>query len=148
MEKIANVGSYIVKHNMTIPTRLSDYDYDYNNPQRRFISTYIHTVSFLDPITNVELSKFHFDSTACADLISAMYNLGFGNGEYAGMKLTVNNIHFDNGHDGFICMEISNGLLRFEVCDYIDETVFNIEDPDSLLSLLDSEEIAEMFIPD
>ena len=42
------VGQYTFEHKAYLTSKISDYDYDTDNPNRRFISNYVHKVCIYD----------------------------------------------------------------------------------------------------
>ena len=67
--KVQRVGQYTFDHKVSLSSKISDYDYDVNNPNRRFISTYIHTFSVMD-LCGIEVCKFKINSESLYELIT------------------------------------------------------------------------------
>lgn len=148
MKKLGSLGLINVIHNISMPSKISDYDYDPTNIDRRFISTYLHTLTFLDAITGIELISFSFDSLLCADMISDLYELSHKDIPVA--SLSISNIHFSSRitSDGRIVFtKIQNQPLRMGIFDSVDLIVsIEISDIDSLIETLNTDEIEDMFI--
>lgn len=64
---------YKIVHEIRVPTKMSDYDYDYIESGRRFISFYLHTLTLYDIFTNVKIVEFSFPSESCADIAFYLY---------------------------------------------------------------------------
>lgn len=65
---------YTLKHEIELPSKMSDYDYDLARPNRRFLSTFLHKVIFCDKITGIEYLNMNFASEACACIIAGLKN--------------------------------------------------------------------------
>jgi len=69
------LSQYIVEHSISEPSKMSDYDYDPTRPERRFVTTYIHHLSFADKITGVPVLALSFPSETCANIIASLYGM-------------------------------------------------------------------------
>ncbi len=67
--------NYIVYYTLAIPTKISDYDYDPTNINRRFISTLLHELSFYDRITNAKIVELKFSTDICNKIRSGFIRM-------------------------------------------------------------------------
>ena len=143
-----SLGNYNVTHNLGVPSRLSDYDYDPSHPARRFLSTYIHEVTFSDPITGADLSSVVFGSLTCAELISGLYEITYSPSPMA-KAITIEDVfpYKESSSTGIIILTRSNGITKLSICDFVTPTVtFDIYRIDELIELLSVDEVDDLFI--
>lgn len=57
--------NYLIYYTISLPTKISDYDYDPNNINRRFITTLLHDLIFCDRITNTKIVELKFSTDIC-----------------------------------------------------------------------------------
>ena len=55
----------MIYYTISLPTKISDYDYDPNNINRRFITTLLHDLIFCDRITNTKIVELKFSTDIC-----------------------------------------------------------------------------------
>ena len=75
MGKFTLSNGYMVIHKMVEPSKISDYDYDPRYSNRRFYSTFFHTLEFIDPITNVSYCELFFPTEVAESICSALFRL-------------------------------------------------------------------------
>ena len=96
VDKSIETFNYKVNHKISVPSRVGDYDYDPNNPDRRFCSTYIHTLEFRDKITDQEVVTLIMSSEECANLISALYIIYYASTSNDSCAYTICYVYKDN----------------------------------------------------
>lgn len=65
------IGEWTFDHKVYLSSKISDYDYDPEHPDRRFISTYIHEISVLD-LLGGEVITVKIESESMYDLITSL----------------------------------------------------------------------------
>lgn len=65
------VGQYVFEHKAYLTSKISDYDYDTNNPNRRFISNYVHKICVYD-LCDTNLFTFTTNSEPMYSLITSL----------------------------------------------------------------------------
>lgn len=119
-----NIGPYIIDHYMSPPSKSSDYDYDPDNPYRRFISIFMHHLVFIDYITNQELLHIIFSSDIAESIsygiLSMFDNLGVDNNDIISKKITttINDIFIQgivDKHVVLILNRLENGRVLFNI---------------------------------
>ena len=133
---------YKIIHTIKAPTRITDYDY---GDGKRYISTYIHTLEFRDKITESKIYEFSFPSDVCAQIISVLYRI---------MIIDDYSIPFipipGNINRGLHIWYMPGYNLSITMTDNEDISavfLFNgTEEINGLISLLDVDEIEEMFV--
>ena len=144
-------STYKIEYNIIEPSKFSDYDYDPFNPARRFISTYIHQLIIYDNIMGTELMKLHFSSETCAAIISALYAI-----LDTALRITsVRNVYAE--YEGKPICPVSFSIsreypifnLNFRIrSENSTEASFQFSEKDikQLISLMETEEIKNMYI--
>lgn len=143
--------NYKMRYTLKEPSRTSDYDYDPDAPNRRFISTYVHELEILDKITDNQLIKINFASDTCGLLLSALYRLNYTNSQ-DGVR-TLRNIYLDGitappallsivKHDDGAIQSLTFTLLHPKKLFSFD---LSLQEASYLINLLESDEINEMY---
>ena len=65
------ISEWTFDHKVYLSSKISDYDYDPEHPDRRFISTYIHEISVLD-LLGTEVITVKIDSESMYKLITSL----------------------------------------------------------------------------
>lgn len=65
---VLNLINYDILYIIDLPTKVTDYDYDINKPDRRFISTLLHELRFYDKFNKVEIANLKFSSDVCYNI--------------------------------------------------------------------------------
>ena len=63
-----NLINYDILYIINLPTKVTDYDYDINRPDRRFISTLLHELQVYDKFNKVEIANLKFSSDVCYNI--------------------------------------------------------------------------------
>ena len=77
---INKIGEWTFDHKVYLSSKISDYDYDPDHPERRFISTYVHMITILD-LLGGEVVTVKMGSDSIYELITSLifkskYNQG------------------------------------------------------------------------
>ena len=65
------IGEWTFDHKVYLSSKISDYDYDPEHPERRFISTYIHMITILD-LLGGEVITVKMESESMYKLITSL----------------------------------------------------------------------------
>lgn len=57
--------NYDLIYSLNYPTKITDFDYDPSNPNRRFVSTLLHSLSIYDKFNDIELLNIKFSTDTC-----------------------------------------------------------------------------------
>lgn len=74
-EFFIKTSRYRVIHRVKEPSRVTDYDYDWRESDKRFITTYLHTLEFYDVLTNAKIYELNFSSETCAEILLTIYKV-------------------------------------------------------------------------
>lgn len=121
-----------INHSVLEPSRSSDYDYDPDNPTRRFYSTFFHKAEFRDPIIQNVVIILYFPTEVAMSIIESINrlsdNLGLDNNNpdipSKSVILTVRGIYTNNNliqslmvmgriNEIIRCTIITNGIQEF-----------------------------------
>lgn len=144
---------YDVFHTVLEPSRMSDYDYDPDSPDRRFYSTYMHSLHFNDSITESAILGVEFTSDVWAEILSNIYRITFGVDGSFPVLSTINNVRLENNPltrsdmliyrnpavDYFIHMDFVCSDKRWELN-------FTQEDIEKLLTILEVDDIEDIYV--
>lgn len=144
---------YFIEHDLRYPSKVSDYDYDPNNLNRRFVTTYIHYLIFKDTITNIEILSLKFTSEICARIISVLYQLSFDIEDTSNSTtvISINDIFIDgkNLPSTIIVSKVGNNVNISLAKSH--ETIsisLNAIEVQEFISLLERDEILDMYVVD
>ena len=87
------ISDYNINHKILEPTEVSDYDYDPDNPNRRFLCTYIHKLEIQDRFTDEEIISINFSSEVCAEIVSHLYGILYS--ADPNISPVIDNIYYD-----------------------------------------------------
>lgn len=90
------LNNYQLIYTLEYPTKISDFDYDLDNPQRRFISTLLHTLFIYDKISNIELLNIKFSTDTCYQIIYALKTIIDNNRKNKLLLLSVKNVYIND----------------------------------------------------
>lgn len=68
---INKIGEWTFDHKVYLSSKISDYDYDPEHPERRFISTYVHMITILD-LLGGEVVTVKMESESMYKLITSL----------------------------------------------------------------------------
>ena len=119
--------NYDLIYNIDIPTKISDYDYDDAIPERRFISTLLHSLSFYDNIIGIEVLNLKFSTDTCYKLkyglLQFLQNEKQTNNRL--LILTIKDIYANNMMTPSIIslFKLPNNLIQISVLNNINNSV-------------------------
>lgn len=119
--------NYDLIYNIDIPTKISDYDYDDAIPERRFISTLLHSLSFYDNIIGIEVLNLKFSTDTCYKLkyglLQILQNEKQTNNRL--LILTIKDIYANNMMTPSIIslFKLPNNLIQISVLNNINNSV-------------------------
>ena len=142
------LDNIVINYKIKEPSANMDYDYDPYNPTRRFISTYIHQLDFIDKYTEVEILSINFSSEVCATIIKNLYLImieGF-------TLLTIQNVYCNN-KSGTLMLLKENDRYRINYSNNNEDNegssfIFSKVEIERLIILLESDDILSMYVTD
>ena len=150
-------SKYRIVHLIKIPSRILDYDYDDTNLNRRFISTYIHSLEFYDAMTGTKLYEFSFPSDACAEMIASLYKLQYDfnyipndfritipSTPSVNLPLLVMFYLASNTSTPTMVMRITNSCTT--CIDDLNIIFYGEQEINAFIDLLEADEVTEMFV--
>lgn len=139
--------NYTILYNVKEPSRTSDYDYDPDNPNKRFISMYVNELEIKDRFTDESLIKMNFSSETHALLVSSLYKILYT--ESPNLVRTYRNIYIEGNQTPAILSVVksSNNLTVFTFIHPKFKLEFNFSKNNiyDLIKLLDTEEINSLY---
>lgn len=139
--------NYTILYNVKEPSRTSDYDYDPDNPNKRFISMYVNELEIKDRFTDESLIKMNFSSETHALLVSSLYKILYT--ESPNLVRTYRNIYIEGNQTPAILSVVksSNNLTVFTFIHPKFKLEFNFSKNNiyDLMKLLDTEEINSLY---
>lgn len=139
--------NYTILYNVKEPSRTSDYDYDPDNPNKRFISMYVNELEIKDRFTDESLIKMNFSSETHALLVSSLYKILYT--ESPNLVRTYRNIYIEGNQTPAILsiVKSSNNLTVFTFIHPKFKLEFNFSKNNiyDLMKLLDTEEINSLY---
>lgn len=101
-----HTGQIDVLHKVYETSRMSDYDYDPGNPERRYYSDFLHILTIEDMITKQDIISLEYMNDAAEEVVDILKGLRDDKPEYMG--------------DNYICSPIFNhsqaGFSTHEAC--------------------------------
>ena len=142
------LNNIVINYKIKEPSANMDYDYDPYNSSRRFISTYIHQLDFIDKYTEVEILSINFSSEVCASIIKNLYLImieGF-------TLLTIQNVYCNN-KSGTLMLLKENDKYRINYSNNNEDNegssfIFSKIEIERLIILLESDDILSMYVTD
>lgn len=142
-----NTENYTILYNVKEPSRTSDYDYDPDNPNRRFISMYVNELEIKDKFTDESLIKMNFSSETHALVVSSLYKILYT--DSPNLVRTYRNIYIEGSSSPAILSVVksSNDLTVFTFIHPKFKLEFNFSKNNiyDLMKLLDTEEINSLY---
>lgn len=139
--------NYAILYNVKEPSRTSDYDYDPDNPNKRFISMYVNELEIKDRFTDESLIKMNFSSETHALLVSSLYKILYT--ESPNLVRTYRNIYIEGNQKPAILSVVksSDNLTVFTFIHPKFKLEFNFSKNNiyDLMKLLDTEEINSLY---
>lgn len=139
--------NYTILYNTKEPSRTSDYDYDPEHPDRRFISMYINELEIKDKFTDESLIKMNFSSETHALLVSSLYKILYT--ESPNLVRTYRNIYIDGSPAPAILSVVKSSrdltIFTFIHPKFKLEFEFSKNNIYDLMKLLDTEEINSLY---
>ena len=150
VDKSIETVNYKVNHKISVPSRVGDYDYDPNNPDRRFVSTYIHTLEFRDKITDQEVITLTMSSEECANLISALYIIDYTSTNNDSCAYTICYVYKDNIPCKLVACTVLH-CMYFRIFTEDGKTLiallnFAPLDVSKLIAVLENEAVDELYV--
>ena len=153
-EFCVSTSRYKIHHKVRMPTRMSDYDYDSEGSQKRFISFYLHTLEFYDILTNVKLLELDFSSEICASILTCLYDALYRRScsednssiqiPTGGMNNTYMELSFKLITPSILAMSLTNSYSSLTEATIL---LFNYTmDIKSFIDLLEIENIFDMYV--
>lgn len=142
-----NTEDYTILYNVKEPSRTSDYDYDPDNPNRRFISMYINELEIKDKFTDESLIKMNFSSETHALLVSSLYKILYT--DSPNLVRTYRNIYIEGSPSPAILSVVKSSadltVFTFIHPKFKLEFNFSKNNIYDLMKLLDTEEINSLY---
>lgn len=124
--------NYNLIYNIDMPTKITDYDYDDAIPERRFITTLLHNLSFYDNITGVKVLNLKFSTDTCYKLKYGLLQL-LQNEKQTNNKillLTLKNVYSNDMMTPSIIslFKLPNNFIQISVLNNIDNNVITFSE--------------------
>lgn len=124
--------NYNLIYNINMPTKITDYDYDDTIPERRFITTLLHNLSFYDNITGVKVLNLKFSTDTCYKLKYGLLQI-LQNEKQTNNKillLTIKNIYSNDMMIPSIIslFKLPNNFIQISVLNNIDNNVITFSE--------------------
>lgn len=119
---IINLTNGVLDVSPILPTKSSDYDYDPNNPSKRFYYTILYDIVFKDKITNIESFRLLITLDTFADMMRSIYRLLDGSSRFISINNGIYATYLrqpcimaisKSSSDNTICMSILNMKYNF-----------------------------------
>jgi len=144
---------YDVFHAVLEPSQMSDYDYDPNRPDRRFYSTYMHSLHFNDGVTDAEILGVEFTSEVWANILSTIYRIAYGTDGSFPVLNSIDGVRLEN-YPACRCVMLiyRNPAVDHNIhIDFVSkDTTWNFnftqDDIGKLLEILEVDEIEDIYV--